>query len=192
MIKLTDAELASVWPVYMKQNADAMAISYAFQQGMTKMLAFARKSSLYSNIDELPEELLDLLALELKSQYYDESMDIGIKRNIIKNSLAWYAKGGTVAAANEMIQTVFGSGKVVEWPEFDGEPGTFSIDTKGELSPDVISLFNNILDKVKNKSATLVNVKISREIEQSLYLGVHARRIPHVVIHSLPLIERGN
>lgn len=127
MIKLQDAELISVLPPYIKEDADVQAISYAFKLGMEKFLQYARISVLYGAIDVLPEQFIDLLALELQSQYYDESLDLGIKREIVRNSLAWYSKGGTVSAVEELISVLFGKGELEEWFQFGGKPGTFRI-----------------------------------------------------------------
>lgn len=182
MIKLRDAGLISVLPPSIKEDSDVQAVSYAFQMGMQKMLDLANLSSVLANIDELPEKILDLLAIEMRSQYYDESMDIEIKRNIIKNSLAWYAKGGTVSAVDEMIQTVFGEGEVVEWFDFNGEPGTFYIETNAELSPDTISQFNEIIDNVKNMKSQLIDVRVNRKIPQQLYIKTCSRNIPHIIV----------
>jgi len=182
MIKLSDAELTTVLPPFLKENNDVQALSYAFKKGMEKMLYFAGLSALCADIDTLPDEIVDLLALELKSQYYDESMDIDIKRDIVKNSIAWYAKGGTVSAVDEMVQTIFGEGEVVEWYEYGGDPGTFYVNTSTELSPDVIKSFNEIIDKVKNIRSHLTNVKINREIKSPCYATLYNCRIPHIII----------
>lgn len=187
MIKLHDGEPLSVLPVYIKEDPDAIAFSYAFKQGMTKLLTFSAMSELYANIDNLPGEILDLIAIELKSQYYNDAMDIAIKRKIIKSSLAWYAKGGTISAVNEMIQTVFGDGQVIEWPDFDGEPGTFYIETRAEITPEAIKLFGEIIDKVKNKSAKFVSLQVQRDLNQDTYLASHIRRVPHYKIYSSDL-----
>lgn len=182
MIKLQEAELVSVLPHYIKKDVDVQAISYAYRTAMGKMFLFARKSMLYANIDELPDDVLDLLALELRAQYYEESMDIKTKQNIIKNAILWYVTGGTVAATEQMVQIVFGKGKVVEWYQFDGIPGTFYIETNEELSPDIVSRFNEIVDKVKNKRSRLIKVVVMRENWQRLYLTSYSRTSPHVVI----------
>lgn len=187
MTKYSEAELTTVLPPYIKEDPDIQAISYAFHMGVSKLLQYAMLSPAYADIDALPEEILDLLALELQSQYYDESMDKDIKRVIIKNSLAWHAKGGTVSAVNEMIQTIFGEGRTIEWYEFDGEPGTFYIDTNAELSPDIVKQFRNIIDKVKNKRSHLVNVTVNRKIQQRIYLATYFRNIPHVTIRDAGL-----
>ena len=182
MIKLSEAEITSILPPFIKEDNDVQAMSYAFKRGMQKMLAYAKLSSLYANIDKLPCDIVNLLALELQSQYYDESMDIDIKRSIVNNSIAWYAKGGTVSAVDEMVQTIFGEGEVVEWYKYDGEPGTFYINTNTELSPDIIEKFNEIIGKVKNKKSHLTNVKINRRVQCSCYTTIHNRVAPHIVI----------
>lgn len=182
MIKLSDAELISLLPSFFKENTDMQALSYAIKKGMEKMLAYSALSALYANIDGLPNEIIDLLALEFKSQYYDESMDIDIKRDIIKNSIAWYAKGGSVSAVDEMIQTVLGEGEVVEWFKYNGKPGTFYIKTSTELSPDAIKRFNEIINKVKNIRSHLTSVEINREIKNTCYAAVFNCCIPHIIV----------
>lgn len=182
MIKYEDAELISVFPPCLKEDTDIIAISYAFKMAMQKLIQFSQTIKLYANIDGVPEELLDLMAIEMRCQYYDEAMEIEIKRNVIKNTLAWYAKGGTVSAVNEMIQTVFGEGNMVEWYEFDGEPGTFYVETGEELSPDAVKRFGNVIEKVKAKKSHLVNVKVMRKIDQALYAVAYHRMNTHIIV----------
>ena len=132
MIKLQDAELISVLPPYVKEDPDVQAISYAFKMGIEKFLRYSKAASMYGAIDQLPEHILDLLALELQSHYYEETLEVEVKRGLVKNALAWHLKGGTVSAVEEMIQVVFGDGKsgkgkLEEWYEYGGKPGTFRI-----------------------------------------------------------------
>lgn len=182
MIKLSEAELTTVLPPFIKEDSEVQAISYAFKKGMEKMIEFARLSTLYAEIENLPDEIIDLLALELQSQYYDDSMEIEIKRKIVKNSIAWYAKGGTVSAVDEMVQAVFGEGEVIEWYKYGGEPGTFYIKTNAELSPDIIENFNEIINKVKNMRSHLTNITINRVINNPNYIAVFNHHVPHIVV----------
>lgn len=148
MIKLQDAELTSILPPYIKNNPDVQAISYAFKMGMKKFLQYAQLSALYGAVDILPEKMIDILALELQSQYYDESLLLEVKRGIVKNSLAWYSKGGTVSAVEELIQVVFGEGKLEEWFQFGGTPGTFRIKLNmGDYDTEIN--IQNVMEKIK-------------------------------------------
>ena len=183
MIKLKDAELISVLPSCIKSNVDVQAISYAYRMAMQNLFRYSRWTMLYANIDELPDNILDLLALEIRAQYYEESMETKTKRDIIRGALVWYVTGGTVYAVEEMTQTVFGEGNVVEWYEFGGKPGEFYIETNEEFSPDVIRRFNEIIDKVKNKRSKLTKVVVKRKSQQNIYLAVHSRGYAHVVLY---------
>lgn len=172
MIKYTEAELISVLPPYLKNSADVQAISYAFRMAMSKVIRFSVMTSLYANTDELDEDLLDLMALELKTQYYDENMDIQTKRELIKNTLAWYKKAGTPAAVAELVAAAFGEGKVEEWFEYGGKPYMFRIVTNASLTPEMNALFNQMIKKVKNTRSHLESISIIRTIRQTLYAGV--------------------
>ena len=149
MIKLREAELVSLLPPYIKENADVQAISYAFKLGMEKFLQYVQLSILYGAIDVLPGQFIDLLALELQSQYYDESLELDIKREIVRNSLAWYSKGGTVSAVEELISVLFGKGALEEWFQFGGKPGTFRIKLHMEDQDAEIDI-RDIVKKIKS------------------------------------------
>lgn len=183
MIKLKDAELISLLPPCIKNNADVQAISYAYRMAMKNIFQYSRWVMLYANIDEIPDRILDLLALETRAQYYEESMKTEVKRDIIRKTIAWYVMGGTVYAVEEMARTVFGEGNVVEWYQFGGVPGEFYIETSEEFSPDIVRRFNEIIDKVKNKRAKLTKVEVKRRSRQNTYLAAHSRGYFHVVLH---------
>lgn len=183
MIKLKDAELISILPPYIKSSADVQSISYAYRMAMQNIFRYSRWTMLYANISELPDAILDLLALEVRAQYYEESMETEVKRDIIRKSIAWYIMGGTVYAVEEMVRAVFGEGRVVEWYQFGGNPGEFYIETNEEFSPDIVRRFNEIIDKVKNKRSKLTKVVVKRKNQQNIYLAAYSRKYSHVVLH---------
>lgn len=162
MIRLQEAGLISVLPTYIKEDTDVQAISYAIQMEMRKLSQYVSNSALYGNIDTLPEFLLDILAIELRSQCYEESLTIEVKREIIRNSLAWYSKSGTVSAVEELIQVVFGKGELEEWFQFGGQPGTFRIRLRlgdSDIPVDIHDIWRKIR-WYKRLSAHLVGIGI--------------------------------
>lgn len=162
MIKLQEAELTSVLPAYIKENTDVQAISYAFQMGMKKLSQYVANCALYGNLDTLPKFLLDLLAMEMRCQYYEESLTIEVKREMIRNSLAWYFKSGTVSAVEELIQVVFGKGELEEWFQFGGVPGTFRVRLQlgdSDIPVDIHDIWKKIR-WYKKLSAHLVGIRI--------------------------------
>lgn len=175
MIKLPDGELRDYLPSTMKNDVDMVCLSYAIKKATERLLKYQKQSMLYNFIDTLPEQICDVLAVDLHSPYYSDLMTIEVKRGIIKNTLRWYASAGTVAAVTEMIEVVFGEGKVVEWPNFEEPPytpGTFDIVTSAQLSPDVADYLFEIIDRVKNARSHLRRLLLERHIDQEIFAGI--------------------
>lgn len=174
MIKIWDGEIADILPPYLKRQPETQAFSYACKRAFMRMLQFAEKTRLYADIDHTPEAVLDYMALELDAQYYSESLDADTKRAVIKNALGWKMKAGTKAAVNELVETVFGESKVVEWNEFDppGEPGVFDVITTNVLTQDALEEFYGMIDRVKNLTSHLRHVIEHHDMGADMKLGI--------------------
>lgn len=174
MINYNEGEILNLLPAAIKNDSDVIAISYALKKGKEKLLAYCERIKLLSNVDALPEELVDLLALELNSHYYDQDLSLEQKRNIVKATLGWYMQAGTVAAVEEMMDIIFGNGGTVEWynyAEGPGKPGTFDIFTDTILSPELMEQLITVLRRVKKASAHLRRLEIKRNHDHDLEFG---------------------
>ena len=154
-----------------KENADWAAISAALKWAMDKLIKQSEWIRTYSAIDKIPENILDAMAVELRTQYYDESLPIETKRKLVKNTMKWYSKAGTPASVKELIQTVFGSGQLVEWFDSGGEPFTFEIKTDTTITPTVVNDLERMILKVKNTRSHLSKVVVRRVTSGSFYVG---------------------
>lgn len=167
MIKYEDAELISVLPSVLSSEPSNMAISYAYKMAMEKIIRFSIQTLLYADIDHMEDDILDLMALEFRTQYYDENLPINIKRQLVKNALVWYQKAGTPSAVKELINTVFGDGDVVEWFDFPDPPytpGTFEIQTAARVTEELMLYFANLVQKVKNARSHIRRITILRNV----------------------------
>jgi P2-related tail formation protein len=161
MIDLYHSEITDILPENLRQYPDCIAISYAISNQVKKTLDYAKNISIYACIDRLPSEILDLLAIELRTQYYNQNLSIDVKRILIKNTLPWYERAGTPSAVEELITAVFGYGKEIEWYEYGGKPGYFKIEATNQgINGKQQKEFLQILECVKRKSAWLDTIKI--------------------------------
>lgn len=177
MIKYEDAELISVLPLVLSSDPDNAAISYAYKMAMEKIIRLSIQTSLYADIDHMDEDILDLMALEFRTQYYDEGLPIEIKRQLVKKSLGWYQRAGTPNAVKELINIVFGEGDIVEWFDFADPPytpGTFEIQTESRVTEELILYFTNLIYRVKNARSHIRRITILRNIGNKEYGGVGA------------------
>lgn len=174
MTKLFDGRIADLFQNAGKYNPEIIAISYAVLQEKRRIMARADRTRTMAMIDQLPEDILDLLAVELRSPYYSGDMPIEKKREIIKNTLVWYSKAGTPAALEELISILFGQGEVVEWFDFTDPPytpGTFDIVTDARMTEDIVELFLQIIRRVKNTRSHLRRVLVERTGTMQEYVG---------------------
>ncbi len=172
MINLYESELASILPAFLKQDASAVSFCYAFDQQIKKLLDKMEIIKIWCNLSNADEALLDYLAAELRTQYYSSDLDVDIKRQLIANTLIWYQKAGTVAAVEELITTVFDSGKTQEWYDYNGEPHHFKVQTSNpHITPDDLQIFSDIIKNIKRKTAVLDAIEITLSATMNTYYG---------------------
>lgn len=171
MIKFTEGGLIDIWP---EKDPEIQALSYALQQQFKKLKSYADKTQCYSDVDDLDEEILDYFAVEMRSMYYEQNLEIERKREIVKNTLKWYTYAGVPATVAEMVSVVFGAGKIVEWFNYDEPPftpGTFDIITSARLTPDIIEQLNAMIRKSKNVRSHIRKVTIVRDVHSAMHLA---------------------
>lgn len=120
--------------------------------------ALAGKCSLvtiYSRIDELPEDLLDILAVDFKVDWYDPNADIATKRNMLKDNFYVHRHRGTRAAVVTAISDVWPDSTLEEWFEYGGDPYHFRVILTAEYSQDEQVRALEAINKAKNVRSVL-------------------------------------
>lgn len=171
MISLYDGEIIDLLPEPFKSDPDVIAISYAIKRAVGVMLENAKKLPLYSDIDHMPEYILDYMAVETNLAYYDESFDIATKRKLVKDAYISRMTAGTRAATEDIIKTIFGGGEIVEWyeeQENPGEPGTFDVKTEARMTDKLYEQLTQAISRTKNCSSHMRYVSIMRELHNEL------------------------
>lgn len=82
---------------------------------------------IYPRIDELPEDLLDILAKDLKVDWYNEEYPLQVKRNLIKSSFKVHRTLGSKGAVKEALSALYPGSSVYEWFEYGGDPYYFKV-----------------------------------------------------------------
>lgn len=184
MIKLFDSNITDILPEFLTQKPEVIALGYALNKAVQRLLGYCQNIGIYNSIDTLPEQVLDLLALELKTQYYDDTFSIEIKRSLIKNALNWYMYAGTAAAATELVTAIFGDGEIEEWFDYGGEPYHFRIHTFNvETTDEMIRLAESLVKSVQNVRSQIEEVIIEIIESMTLYMGCKAIIDDEVTLH---------
>ena len=175
MTKLYDGLVADLLQNPGKYNPKARAISYAILKEKQRIIDEAQQTRTMALIDELPEKILDVLAVELRTPAYSENFPIETKRTLIKGTLAFYSKLGTPSAVNWVIRSIFGNGKIEEWFTYDGDPHHFRVRVQNDgsfRSLDALADFLRLVDAVKRLSSWLDEIIVETDMgEDTTHVG---------------------
>lgn len=178
MINFLESNVVDILPEGIKKEPMVMALGYAINKQIVKIIDQSKLISIYGTIDELPDKILDLLAIEMRSQYYNSNLPIATKRDILKKTMVWHYHAGTLSAVQELVEFVWGHNiKIKEWFEFKGDPYTFQIelfDLDNIMDDQMMADFIEALRKVKNTRSWLKTIIFHRKVIQKLFSGAVA------------------
>lgn len=176
MIKLSGSRFTDIMPENLAEQTEIQAIAYAVGRQVEKLLAYADGARTYAAIYAVPEKVLDLLAVELRTPYYDENFSLPTKRALIQETILFYTQMGTPAATEKIVSSIFGRGYIKEWFEYNGEPHHFRVIVENmEAVEKLLGEFLNVLRAVKRLSSWLDSVTVLQRHEHHLYTGFAVR-----------------
>lgn len=156
MIKLNGSRFTDILPENLAGQLEVQAFAYAVGRQVEKLCAYSDASRTYAAIQSMPERVLDLLAVELRTPAYDEHFTVKVKRALIEDTLIFYTQMGTPAAVERIMQIIFGAGYITEFWEYDGDPHHFKAHTSNPaITPDDVEEFRQVLEAVKRLSSWL-------------------------------------
>ena len=119
---LTTENLLQGLPDVLRNDKKMEALAASIAQVLAKRPEEIQRLSIYPRIDELPEELLDILAYDFKVDWWDGDYSLEEKRRTMKDSWRIHRMLGTKAAVETAISAIYPNTKVTEWFEYGGEP----------------------------------------------------------------------
>jgi phage tail P2-like protein len=169
---LSNLDLLKLQTKFMQRDPSVQGFCAALNQQFLDVAAQVQNILIYSRIDELPEEVLDILAWQFNADWYDAESDVETKRQAIKDALLLARIRGTPAAVQRVVEIYFGDGRVEEWFDYGGQPYHFRIVTNNpEATQEKASLLIQAVNAVKRSSARLDSVIIEEAENLSLYTG---------------------
>ncbi len=124
---LTKENMLRALPDVLKNDARMAAIAKAIAETLVNCIRDTDKLLIYPNIDNLPEELLDILAYDFKVDWWDYSYSLEEKRRTLKSSWMVHRRLGTRWAVRTAIAAIYPKVQISEWFEYGGKPYHFRI-----------------------------------------------------------------
>jgi len=124
---ITQENLLSALPAVLKEDANMFAHASGAAEVLCARAAEVGVAEIYTRLGCLQEGLLDILAHDFHIDWWDPDHSLAQKREAFKESWRMHRMLGTKVAAELGIALDYRGAKVVEWPEFGGQPHTYRL-----------------------------------------------------------------
>lgn len=176
-MELKNLDLLKLQTVAMQRDPTTKAISETLETAFITAAKEAEAISLWSNLENLPEEILDAIAWGFKMTYYRTEAPRETKVNLIRSAQKVLPYLGTPFAVEQVVQDYFGDGKIEEWFEYDagenGQPFHFRVKTaNAAVTGEQAALFALAVNGVKNLRSIMDSVIITMETDFKQYVGM--------------------
>lgn len=125
---ITKENLLFIVPPTLTRDPSVAALADAAAEALAARAEEADRARVVSNIDELPEALLDILAYDFKVDWWDPNYTLDEKRRTLKSSWRVHKRLGTKAAVDEAISAIFPRSSAEPWFQYGGEPYHFRLE----------------------------------------------------------------
>lgn len=167
-----DALLGS-FPYSLTRDTDKEQLADAIAAELIKTVIQTDYAAVFPRIDEQPEEVLDILAADLKIDWYEVDAPVWNKRQAVKDCILVHKYKGTKYAVETALRSMYNSAEVQEWFEYGGEPYHFQIKVYGSSGSGLKTLYLKIL-YAKNLRSVMDDIKfvLVPEKEIDVFFGV--------------------
>jgi len=124
---ITKENLLRTLPDVLANDENMLALASAVADGISARPNEIASLLIYSKIDELPMELLDILAYDFKVDWWDYNYTLEEKRRTLKDSWNVHRTLGTKGAVEKAISAIYPDTQVSEWFEYAGSPYHFKL-----------------------------------------------------------------
>ncbi len=160
MRSIYQPKLTEILPDSLLNDDKLRAAAQALDVELEKLSADVRQVSHLPRLNELSGKILDYL-LEQFCADFVEPLFLGDteKKNLIRNSIAWHRRKGTVASVEELAANIFRNVVIEESKDYGGEPYRFKINTHGfKGTGDDFKTFLRMIDVAKNVRSHLEKI----------------------------------
>lgn len=124
---ITQDNLMHSFPVALSKDPKMIALAKSVANVLAHRRSEIKSLLIYNRIDELPEELLDILAHDFAVDWYDYDLSLEAKRRTIKTMMYIHRHRGTTGAVVQGVCNIYPGSRVEEWWQYGGEPYHFRI-----------------------------------------------------------------
>lgn len=176
MRNLHELSLNDIAPGSLLYDRSVKAMVRSIDSGLRDATKCIKNISIIPRIKEIADSaLIDQLAWHFHVDFYDPTLPLEVRRELVLKSLDWHSRKGVPQLIEDVVSTVFSQGKIQEWFEYGGEPHFFRIRTTAPLrTVEEYRYFFVVLETVKRKSSWLDRIVIESKSQGALHSGSYS------------------
>ena len=165
-------DFTEIFPTALQHDPKMIALAKSLTAELLTVSGQMENVLIYSRIDQLPEELVDILAYDMHVDWYSYEDPLAVKRQTLKDSVKVHKHLGTKYAVETAIGAFFPGGTVQEWFEYEGQPHHFriTIPLPGGITPEVLDDLKRRIWHVKRLSSWLDTIITETQMEGAVYI----------------------
>ncbi|WP_438449470.1 phage tail protein I [Gorillibacterium sp. sgz5001074] len=153
---LKTVDLSQLQTKAMREDPSVQGFAAALTEQLRQLADEVQQVMIYGRLDQVPEEVLDILAWQFDVDWYDPEADVDTKREAIQDVLRLARIRGTPAAVKRVAEIYLGDAAVEEWFQYSGQPYHFRIVTNNpDATGDKAAQLARAVDAVKNLRSVL-------------------------------------
>ena len=172
---ITPENLLRNLPTVLQADDDMRAVATAVADILAARPDEIGRLKIYAQIDAMSEELLDILAVDFKVDWYDFDFTLEEKRQTIKDSWFVHRRLGTKGAVERALSAIYDGSKVLEWFTYNGDPYHFKLIIPVDettLDPKKHGTVLSLIDFYKNLRSVLDDIEYhGAASEASVYVA---------------------
>jgi phage tail P2-like protein len=169
---ITKANLMRAAPNVLVNDKNMNPLVNTLADALEKLAAKCRMATIYPRIDELPEDLLDILAQDFNVDWYDFNYDLETKRSVLRDSFFVHRHRGTVAALVTALNDLWPNSRVEEWFAYNGDPYHFQVYVTTPWSAETERLITETISRYKNIRSVLDGISFNvGEVDTEVLTG---------------------
>lgn len=167
-----DVTLLELLPENLRHNPDIIAAGQGVDIEFESLAEAVKNCLTIADIDGATSEVVDHLAGGIHVDFYDQTLPLKKRKELVKNGYLYKYRKGTADAVKKIVSDAFDQTGVKEWFQYDGEPYHFKISTETNLpSKSKIDEVVRAVNSVKNARSTLECVEALKSGSLNTYYG---------------------
>ena len=127
MNDIYSTDFSKLLPSALRNSPQMIALARTLTEQLLTVSGSMDNVLIYSRFEELPEDMVDIMAYDMHVDWYDYSYPLQVKRDMVKNSVRVHKRMGTRYAVENVLNSLHPQSHIEEWFEYGGSHHCFRI-----------------------------------------------------------------